>query len=175
MSVLVKPGALIALLAGCATAPPTPTTLANSATAPKQGQTGSSRAHYVGTKVGLELHESATPSHGRLQLPTGLARIGVVNTADSHLVITRRATDMILLVTDDNGIVTDDLTIPDVAESHVVVPGCTETAFLCLVAKAGCPTAQGSVAVMAAWDLSTRLAPVAPPAQCGCDLLHLGE
>jgi hypothetical protein len=157
---------LVVLVAACATAPAPPTNSAPS---------DPDRARYIGTTIGIEIHEIGMPSHGSLHLPNGLAKLGVVNTATSHLVIARRGDALVLLVTDDAGVITDDLAIPGVADGHVVVPGCAEEAFLGLVAKADCPTAQGTATARAAWNLSARLTPVTPPPACGCDMLHLGE
>jgi hypothetical protein len=153
----------LALLAACSPAsPPAPANHADPA-----------RVRYVGTEIGFDFHEHGMRS--TLHLPAGLAKVSSMSNGTYHVITARRGSDLILLVTGHEGVVTDDVTIPNAADQLELVIDCDDSAFLGLVDRGACPTAQTKAPARYAYQLGVRLTQVSPPPSCDCMTLHIDD
>ena len=152
------------MLAACATpsAPP----IANTTVEPLVPPHG----RYVGTRLGVEERELSA----HVRLPAGMTMVDAISTSDIRIVIARRAGDLVILATDENGVVTDDVTAPHAAATHTIVADC-DGAFLGLIPTAACPDGSGTALAAAAWNVDPAITAVTAQVHCGCYALHLGE
>ncbi|KIG15081.1 hypothetical protein DB30_06113 [Enhygromyxa salina] len=124
-------------------------------------------------KVGEEFHHGASPTVGAITLAPGLERLSTVSFADGWVFISaREGADLVVLLANE-GVITDDVTMPGFAE-HLVVADCDTTAdtFLAVLAPDGCTDTNAPRSVRGFTHDGRRLVDVPDPVMCWCDLVE---
>jgi hypothetical protein len=117
----------------------------------------------------------------KIDLPNDVALVsstylGGGQIATRYVLVGRRADAVVVLVTDDRGVVTDDVSVDGVADTHPLIVGCyaqdrTET-VIAAVPRTGCASGQESVSAAVGWNLlGDKLDTLSPPMECPCRLV----
>lgn len=154
-----------------APAPPPAPAVTSSASAPVPPAASSlpaveQRRRYVGFACGLAYRERGTS----VRLPEGLTLVRAVHTAAPvHLVVAQRGDDLVTLLLDDRGVVTDSVELLGAAADYQLVPGCSEgdaDVDIALVPRA----CKGPVTAPRAWNgRGRKLQPAGARVTCVCD------
>lgn len=129
------------------------------------------RGSHVGRNIGY-----ATRHGGTIKLPEGMERRSNVNFADGHGVVSAVAGDaFVVFLTDEAGVVRDDVTLADMAQSSLV-PECQgESTPIGVVPTDACSSAEGSVSAAFAFEYRKgQLSVLDEPVQCECFFIHDG-
>ena len=142
--------------------PPAPATPSGADLAVKRGE-------YQGREVGVE-----TPGHpemSTLSLPDELNRTWSLHHADGwRLVVARREDDLVILLTDQEGTVTDDVTIQGSAERYQIVHDCGEDVTPSLILASECEGGASSATARLAWHPRRgSLVAAEGEIECHCD------
>lgn len=132
------------------------------------------RGRFVGRNIGYQLIHIGHPSVGQITLPEGLVRRSNINFADGHRVVS--ATEdgaLIILLTDRDGVVLDDVTLPGLAQSALVADCGGDAAVLGVVDVDACPQEDAGAQATSAFEVREgRLERHDEPAECDCFLVH---
>ena len=156
---------LLALLAlaGCAARPASP------AAASLPGVAASRPLSYRGLEVGRDQRELGT----RLHLPPELRSLRAFTVASGRAVVAAaRGEDLVLLLIDDRGVVSDSVELRGRAADLEANPGCSrgdEDVLVAVVAGGACARQRGDVVAVRAWDdRDGALVAVGGPVSCTC-------
>jgi hypothetical protein len=126
------------------------------------------RGEYQGREVGVEV-----PGHPEmaLSLPRELSRTWSLHHADGwRLVVARREDDLVILLTDQEGTVTDDVTIEGSAERYQLVHDCGEDVTPSLILAVDCEAGASSATARQAWHpRQGSLVAAEGEIECHCD------
>lgn len=156
----------------------TPAPISQGRVGPSQTELFTKPSRYRGVHIGkvFGLH----PRRSKMTLPDNMQRVSALNHAEGWgFVVAVRGTDLVLLRTDDTGVVTDDLTIDRGATKYSVLIDCDNETLPSLVPIDACTGAGNSetqalsVVALRSWNPhGTLLAAVNRDVRCFCDLLQ---
>lgn len=127
------------------------------------------RGRFVGTEVGVANWHA--PSGG-ITLPPGLGLRSAVHFADEWgYVVALDRFDLVILLVDPVGVVTDDVTLLDLGE-HLTTVDCEPEVTLGLAAPEQCEEADAFQSLRAWTHDGPRLRELDQPAQCWCELVE---
>ena len=124
---------------------------------------------YLGAKIGVAY--GMHPEMSSLSLPDGMKRRWSLNHADGwQLVVAERSDDLVVLITDSAGVVTDGVTIKGRAQSHRVLHECGDDVIPSLILRDDCANgALSAIAVRAWYPRRGKLIEAQQPVQCFCE------
>ncbi len=128
------------------------------------------RGLYVGANIGVEY--GMHPEMSNLSLPDGMKRRWSLEHADGwRLVVAEDGDDLVVLMTDSVGLVTDDVTIEGVASSHRILHDCGDDVVPSLVSNDDCANdAQSAVALRAWYPRGDKLVAAKDQIRCFCPI-----
>lgn len=139
---------------------------------------------FVGDNIGYEIRHFGRPVAGKIQLPEGMERRSNTNYADGYRVVSAVADQaLVIFLTDEEGVVLGDVTLPGLADA-VVVPACEATEpdqrsypqVLGVVRESACPSAEGSAPPAHAYDITKgQLKAIDRAVQCECFMVRDDE
>jgi hypothetical protein len=128
------------------------------------------RDRHRGESIGVEygLH----PEMSSLRLPEGMTRVSSLNHAEGwRLVVAQEDDDLLLFMTDSDGVVSDDLTVEGAALRYQVLHGCGDDVVPSLVLLSGCSGgATSAVAVRAWYPRAGKLVSADTAVTCFCEV-----
>ncbi len=128
------------------------------------------RGLYVGANLGVEY--GMHPEMSNLSLPDGMKRRWSLDHADGwRLVVAEDGEDLVVLMTDREGVVTDDVTIQGAAPSHRILHDCGDDVVPSLVSNDDCANdAQSAVALRAWYPRGSKLVAAQEQIRCFCPI-----
>jgi hypothetical protein len=115
---------------------------------PKAAKAPQARS-YVGAHIGISEHELQK----RVKLPAGLELLSAIHYASGARVVTaRRADALVLLLTDDGGVVTDQVDLPGAARANFLSPNCDQGAADVLIGLVPADAPPGAGPAERAWN-----------------------
>ncbi len=129
------------------------------------------RGRHVGRTIGV--HYGRHPDMSTLALPDGMRLYATLAHADGwRLVVAEQETNLVVFLTDDEGVVTDDLLLAGAASDSLVTFHCGEDISVSLIAADGCADEHGSTSARRTWlPRAGALVEVEAGARCDCDML----
>ena len=130
-------------------------------------------ARFRGRNIGYRMGHGVSPAVRRIELPEGMQLRSSANFAGGHrLAVATEGADLVLLLTDEEGVVLDDVTLRGKAESTAVLD-CQEDGVLGVLDLQACPRENMSAPAETAFRHDQRqLTPTAEPASCDCFMVH---
>lgn len=127
------------------------------------------RGEYQGRNVGVEIPDH--PEMSTLSLPDELHRTWSLHHADGwRLIVARREDDLVILLTDQEGTVTDDVAIQGSAERYQIVHDCGEDVTPSLILASDCEGGASSATARQAWHpRQGSLVAAEGEIECHCD------
>lgn len=111
------------------------------------------------------------PEMSTLALPDGMTRRWSLDHADGwRLVVAQRDDDLVVLLTDEDGVVTDDVSLEGAAPDHRIVHGCGDDVVPSLVPRDACGEGAGATVAVRAWrPRGGELVAIHDQVRCFCD------
>lgn len=131
------------------------------------------RARFVGRAIGYRLGHGAQPSAGRIELPPGMTLQSSASFADGHrLAVASEGTQLVILLTDERGVVLDDVGLPGMADAAVALD-CEGESLIGVLTHEECPTADRLGEARFGFAFHTgQLVSASTPTRCDCMFAH---